>query len=325
MRPTPTESPRQPLERSSGGELIQLLRPAGGAARPAPSLPARVYTTRARVPVEHRPWRILVLPPTAAARSWSFEVARWQARLALSLVVTAVVLGLGSAAAVVAALRAPAPPATAAEVAVLRQRLLAVQDSLATARSAAVAGGREAGGGAPAGSRRPEAAPRLAPDLGTLPTRARAAVGEGEDAGTIAAGLPVVGAIASGFTRARRNPLLHIVRPHLGVDVAAPPGSVIAAPAAGRVVSARRQFAYGLTLEIDHGGGVVTRYAHLRGLLVREGDSVPAGAPIATVGSSGLATGPHLHYEVLVDGRAVDPLRFHLPGAAAGASALRAR
>jgi murein DD-endopeptidase MepM/ murein hydrolase activator NlpD len=62
-------------------------------------------------------------------------------------------------------------------------------------------------------------------------------------------------------------------------------------------------------LRLDHGGGVTTRYAHLRSALVKGGELVSAGMAIATVGSSGLATGPHLHYEVRVRGDAVDPLR----------------
>jgi murein DD-endopeptidase MepM/ murein hydrolase activator NlpD len=73
-----------------------------------------------------------------------------------------------------------------------------------------------------------------------------------------------------------------------------------------------RKFGYGYTVEIDHGNGVVTRYAHCRALVVRAGDEVAAGAVIATVGRSGLATAPHLHYEVLVHGRNVNPLRTPL-------------
>jgi murein DD-endopeptidase MepM/ murein hydrolase activator NlpD len=69
-------------------------------------------------------------------------------------------------------------------------------------------------------------------------------------------------------------------------------------------------FGFGLVVELVHSGGVVTRFAHCRSALVKPGDRVQAGQAIATVGSSGLATAPHLHFEVLVRGRAVDPVRF---------------
>jgi murein DD-endopeptidase MepM/ murein hydrolase activator NlpD len=73
-----------------------------------------------------------------------------------------------------------------------------------------------------------------------------------------------------------------------------------------------RKFGFGLVVEIEHGDGVVTRYAHCGSALVSEGARVERGVPIATVGTSGLSTGPHLHYEVLVHGRQVDPLRFKI-------------
>jgi murein DD-endopeptidase MepM/ murein hydrolase activator NlpD len=76
------------------------------------------------------------------------------------------------------------------------------------------------------------------------------------------------------------------------------------------VRSVGRRFGYGLTIEIAHTGGVVTRYAHCKSANVRPGQQVEAGAQIGTVGSSGLATAPHLHFEVLVRGTAVDPIKF---------------
>jgi murein DD-endopeptidase MepM/ murein hydrolase activator NlpD len=106
--------------------------------------------------------------------------------------------------------------------------------------------------------------------------------------------------------------LLKVIRPHLGVDVAARRGTQITAPAPGRVSFVGRKFGFGLVVEIEHGGGVVTRYAHCGSALVSEGARVERGVPIATVGTSGLSTGPHLHYEVLVHGRQVDPLRFKI-------------
>lgn len=68
-------------------------------------------------------------------------------------------------------------------------------------------------------------------------------------------------------------------------------------------------------LDIDHGNGIATKYAHLSRVMVREGQRVVRGQPIAAVGNSGLATGPHLHYEVHVNGKVVDPLTYVLPGA----------
>jgi hypothetical protein len=124
--------------------------------------------------------------------------------------------------------------------------------------------------------------------------------------------LPVVGEITSRFARARRHPLLGVVRKHAGIDIAAPAGTQITAPAPGRVKFSGKKFGYGYTVELDHGNGVVTRYAHCRSLMVRAGDEVTEGAVIATVGRSGLATAPHLHYEVLVRGRSIDPLRTSL-------------
>jgi pyruvate/2-oxoglutarate dehydrogenase complex dihydrolipoamide acyltransferase (E2) component len=76
-----------------------------------------------------------------------------------------------------------------------------------------------------------------------------------------------------------------------------------------------RKFGFGIVVEIDHGGGIKTRYAHLTRAMVQEGDEIGKGAFIATVGSTGITTGPHLHYEVLVNGHQVDPLRFRLPQA----------
>jgi murein DD-endopeptidase MepM/ murein hydrolase activator NlpD len=126
-------------------------------------------------------------------------------------------------------------------------------------------------------------------------------------------GLPVIGRVASGFSRSRRHPILHIRRPHLGVDVAAPTGTPVSAPAAGRVRFVGRKFGFGLVVEIQHENRIVTRYAHLKKAMVAVGDQVAHGALIATVGRSGITTGPHLHYEVLVRGRQVDPLRFRIP------------
>jgi murein DD-endopeptidase MepM/ murein hydrolase activator NlpD len=122
---------------------------------------------------------------------------------------------------------------------------------------------------------------------------------------------PADGPLSSLFSRARRNPVLHITRPHKGIDIAAPIGEPILAPAKGVVTFAgMRSGGYGRMVEIDHGFGYVTRFAHCSRILVHKGQTVERGEVIAEVGESGLATGPHLHYEVEVNGKQVDPLNF---------------
>jgi murein DD-endopeptidase MepM/ murein hydrolase activator NlpD len=122
--------------------------------------------------------------------------------------------------------------------------------------------------------------------------------------------IPVTGYVSSSFSRQRWHPLLDRARPHTGMDIVAPRGAPIRAAARGTVRFAGRQGGYGLMVEIDHGYGYVTRYAHAHRLLVREGHRVKRGDTIAEVGSTGLAIGPHLHYEVLVNGVHADPRRF---------------
>jgi murein DD-endopeptidase MepM/ murein hydrolase activator NlpD len=90
-------------------------------------------------------------------------------------------------------------------------------------------------------------------------------------------------------------------------------GSPIEAPAAGVVTYAGWETGYGNKITINHGFGIVTKFAHASKLLVKTGQRVSRGQRIALVGNSGLATGPHLHYEVHVNGRAVNPLKYVLP------------
>jgi murein DD-endopeptidase MepM/ murein hydrolase activator NlpD len=125
--------------------------------------------------------------------------------------------------------------------------------------------------------------------------------------------MPTQGWLTSAFSSMREHPILHIARPHEGLDVTAPMGSPIEAPAAGTVTDAGWESGYGNTVTIDHGYGVVTKFAHCSKLLVRTGQHVSRGTKIALVGNTGLATGPHLHYEVHVNGRPVDPLKYVLP------------
>jgi murein DD-endopeptidase MepM/ murein hydrolase activator NlpD len=125
--------------------------------------------------------------------------------------------------------------------------------------------------------------------------------------------MPTQGWLSSAFSSMRVHPILHMARPHEGIDVSAPMGSPIEAPAAGVVTDAGWETGYGNTITIDHGFGIVTKFAHASKLLVKTGQRVSRGQRIALVGNSGLATGPHLHYEVHVNGRPVDPLKYVLP------------
>ncbi|MGQ0533184.1 MAG: M23 family metallopeptidase [Caulobacteraceae bacterium] len=104
-------------------------------------------------------------------------------------------------------------------------------------------------------------------------------------------------------------------RQHNGVDLANPNGGFIYAAADGWIVSANWVGGYGNYVEIDHGGGVRTRYAHLAEIdpNLRPGAHITAGTPMARMGMTGNATGVHLHYEVVVDGLSVDPLNYGLP------------
>jgi murein DD-endopeptidase MepM/ murein hydrolase activator NlpD len=123
---------------------------------------------------------------------------------------------------------------------------------------------------------------------------------------------PTKGRVSSSFTHSRLHPILDRARPHLGLDIVAAVGTPVVAPANGRVTYAARRGHYGLLIEIDHGHGTVTRYAHLSRTSVRPGQVVQRGDTMGAVGTSGLSVGPHLHYEVLVNGRHVNPTRYIL-------------
>ncbi|MHB1327663.1 MAG: M23 family metallopeptidase [Gemmatimonadales bacterium] len=125
--------------------------------------------------------------------------------------------------------------------------------------------------------------------------------------------MPTAGWLSSAFAAMREHPILHTARPHEGVDITAPKGTPIEAPARGRVTFAGWETGYGNMVTIDHGYGIVTRFAHASRLLVKVGARVERGQRIAMVGNSGLSTSPHLHYEVHVNGRPVNPLRYLLP------------
>lgn len=145
---------------------------------------------------------------------------------------------------------------------------------------------------------------RLAAELRLSRWRAGSAPG----AGTLA--WPTDGAPGSGFGW-RTHPIFGTRRFHSGVDIAGPVGQTIVAAAEGLVVSAGFRGGYGLTVVIDHGGGLATLYAHQSRLAVSEGQVVGRGHKIGEIGSSGYSTGPHLHYEVRVGGQPQDPMRWY--------------
>lgn len=127
--------------------------------------------------------------------------------------------------------------------------------------------------------------------------------------------LPTSGLLTSGFTSARPHPIHNRELPHEGVDISAPQGTPILAAAKGRVTFAGRRAGYGLLVELDHGYGYSTLYGHASEVLVRRGQQVERGDMIAKVGRTGLATSPHLHYEVRVGGRPVNPMNYVITGA----------
>lgn len=120
--------------------------------------------------------------------------------------------------------------------------------------------------------------------------------------------LPVSGLITGNFGM-RLHPVIGELKHHNGIDIAAKLGTPITAVQDGVVVRATYSPTFGKIVELDHGNNKVTRYAHADTIQVKVGDYVVKGSQIATVGSTGLATGPHIHFEVLQHGRPVNPLK----------------
>ncbi len=121
--------------------------------------------------------------------------------------------------------------------------------------------------------------------------------------------------ISSGFSRARRHPVTRRVVPHHGIDFVAAPGTPITATSDGRVVSVGWDGALGQAVRLRHGSGYVTVYGHMRSFArgIRSGVEVRQGQVIGYVGSTGRATGPHLHYTVLQHGRPINPMTIKNP------------
>jgi murein DD-endopeptidase MepM/ murein hydrolase activator NlpD len=120
---------------------------------------------------------------------------------------------------------------------------------------------------------------------------------------------PVKGYLSSNYG-VRQSPFSGNGRMHWGVDIAAPMGDPIYSAAGGTVAKVTYAEDFGKYVEVDHGFGVVTRYAHAQKILVREGDKIQPGTLLGKVGMTGRTTGPHLHYEILVNGKRVDPLTY---------------
>jgi murein DD-endopeptidase MepM/ murein hydrolase activator NlpD len=185
----------------------------------------------------------------------------------------------------------------------------------AAAKAASAVGTRPGSGG-------PMLAPRVSPasadeldaQLELLEEQLDTLAGAAADSQVGAMRLPTRRPIAGGELSSpfgnRIDPLNGGRAFHAGLDFSAPQGTVIVAAAGGSVAYAGFRADYGWTVEIDHGNGLATRYAHASRLLVATGALVMPGERIALVGSSGRSTGPHLHFEVLRDGAQVNPRRY---------------
>ncbi|HEV3182027.1 MAG TPA: M23 family metallopeptidase [Steroidobacteraceae bacterium] len=123
-------------------------------------------------------------------------------------------------------------------------------------------------------------------------------------------GRPVANGFISSYFGERADPFDGLETFHKGVDFAGTPGSPVVAVAAGVVTWAGERTGYGKLVEINHGDGFATRYAHNERTLVTVGQTVKRGETVALMGSTGRSTGPHVHFEVLRNGRQVDPLSF---------------
>lgn len=124
--------------------------------------------------------------------------------------------------------------------------------------------------------------------------------------------VPTAGYFTSGFGL-RRDPFTGQIAFHEGIDIAAPSGTPVIAPASGIVTALKWDPGFGLYIEIDHGLGITTKYAHLLRARVSPGQYVKRGDIIAYVGNSGRSTAPHLHYEVRINNKHVNPVMYIIP------------
>lgn len=123
-------------------------------------------------------------------------------------------------------------------------------------------------------------------------------------------GSPAPGSTVSSHFGSRKDPFTKRHAVHGGLDFRAPRGTPVLATASGTVIKAGRKGGYGKLVEIDHGGGITTRYAHLSRIKVRKGQKIKRGTMIGKVGSTGRSTGPHLHYEVRRKKRVLNPIHY---------------
>ena len=235
-------------------------------------------------------WTLLIVPPNPLRKTRAVHIGRRHVRAALAIagLCTLTIAGLG----VVVFSDSMQVTATADELADAHQMILTLTDSLQSIADLDV----------------PDADGVSGAEAHAVKNAAARSAGLARPARGIT--LPAVGPITSRFSRSRWHPILRIFRPHKGVDVAAAYGSNITAPAAGRVSFVGRKLGDGLMVELDHGNGVTSRYAHCSAVKVRVGDFVSFGDVIAAVGSSGLSTAAHVHFEVRVRGEPVDPLKY---------------
>jgi murein DD-endopeptidase MepM/ murein hydrolase activator NlpD len=124
------------------------------------------------------------------------------------------------------------------------------------------------------------------------------------------AGRPIAKGWISSYYGKRTDPFSGKLEMHKGMDLAGKKGSDVVATASGVVTWSGKRYGYGNLVEINHGNGYVTRYGHNEKILVEVGDSVERGQTISKMGSTGRSTGPHVHYEVLLNDRQIDPIRF---------------
>jgi murein DD-endopeptidase MepM/ murein hydrolase activator NlpD len=129
---------------------------------------------------------------------------------------------------------------------------------------------------------------------------------------------PVPNAAITSRFGTRLDPFLRRPALHTGVDFRAPKGYPVRSTAAGTVATAEYNGGYGKMVEIDHGNGVTTRFGHLSRISVKAGDRVAKGAIVGRAGSTGRSTGPHLHYEVRINGESIDPMRYIRAGSEIG-------
>ena len=156
-------------------------------------------------------------------------------------------------------------------------------------------------------------------DIPTVPGAPPTIVQEGASARTSTGRLPVQGRVSSAFGQ-RAAPTAGASTNHNGIDIVAPTGTPVEAPAGGRVLQVGSNKKAGNFVIIDHGDGIQTSYSHLSTVDVKKGDTITAGTTFAKVGRSGNATGSNLHYVVRVNGKAVDPQAFSFSGSSTPAA-----